>query len=95
MASVAYHDLFWYPRYGVSRVNECLKSDWGRLFAIWGNVEPDAEGRGYPDVGEEYPELVRVGVDHFKQGARLVGMALVESPEFQARGRRRAEARSA
>src|SRR5690606_5527353 len=27
VASVAYHDLYWYPRHGVDRVNESLTSD--------------------------------------------------------------------
>ncbi len=88
LASVAYHDLFWYPFYGRRRIEEALKSDWGRLFAGWGNVATDPEGRGYPDVGTASPQLVRLGFKHFLEGLRLLGMALVESPEFQARRRR-------
>ena len=87
LASVTYHDLFWYPFYGQSRVRQALKSDWGRLFASWGKVEPDAEGRGYPEVGAETPELKRLGWSHFLEGFRLLGMALAESPEFKARRR--------
>ncbi len=87
VASVAYHDLFWYPRYGVERVNAALQSDWGRLFANWANVSPDAAGRGYPDVGRDEPELVRAGVSHFLEGMRLVGMAVKESPEMKTRKR--------
>jgi uncharacterized protein (DUF362 family) len=92
VASVGYHDLFWYPVYGVERVNAALESDWGRLFASWGRVSPDPERHGYPDVGDETPALVRAGSRHFWQGLRLVGMAVAEAPEFSAR-RRRAEAR--
>ncbi len=68
VASVAYHDMFWYPFYGKARVEEALRSDWGRLFANWGKAQPDAAGRGYPDVGSEHPELVRTGLKHFAEG---------------------------
>ena len=88
MASVAYHDLFWYPRYGTERVNEALTSNWGRLFANWGQAKKDPEGRGYPDVGAVKPEYVRAGLKHFIEGARLIGMALAQSPEYQNRRRR-------
>ena len=87
VASVTYHDLFWYPRYGVERVNAALESDWGRLFANWGSALPDTEGRGYPEVGSRAPELVRAGIKHFLEGMRLVGMAVKESPELTARKR--------
>jgi len=52
-----------------------------------GKVETDPEGRGYPDVGSEQPELVRAGIKHFLEGVRLVGMAVKESPELKARKR--------
>jgi hypothetical protein len=87
VASVAYHDLFWYPRYGIERVNAALNSEWGRLFANWADVKPDAAGRGYPEVGTRQPELVRAGMKHFLEGMRLVGMAVKESPEVSARRR--------
>ncbi len=89
VASVTYHDLYWYPRHGVERVNESLTSEWGRLFASWGKVQPDAEGRGYPDVGDASVDIVRAGLRHFKEGARLVGMAVAESPEITTRRRRK------
>ena len=37
-ASRAYYDGFWYPFVGNKRVQEALDSDWGRLFAEYGNV---------------------------------------------------------
>ncbi|MEZ4233008.1 MAG: DUF362 domain-containing protein [Polyangiaceae bacterium] len=92
VASVAYHDMFWYPVYGFKRVREALESDWGRLFANWNEVQPDAEGRGYPDVGTKTTELSRTGIKHLLEGTRLLGMAVAESPEIQAR--QRAKARS-
>jgi uncharacterized protein (DUF362 family) len=88
VASVTYHDMFWYPLYGKPRVQAALESDWGKLFANWGKVPQDE--RGFLDVGQPAPELVRVGLKHFLEGSRLVAMAVLESPEFQARKRRRA-----
>jgi hypothetical protein len=67
-----------------------LSSPWGRLFANWGAVPTDPEGRGFPEVGEASPELVRSGVKHFLEGMRLVGMAVAESPEIMIRKRARA-----
>ncbi len=83
VASVAYHDLFWYTRYGRKRIESALQSEWGRLFANWGKVRPDPEGRGYPEVGEASAELVRTGMKHFREGLRLIGMAVAESPEVK------------
>ncbi|HVK64974.1 MAG TPA: DUF362 domain-containing protein [Polyangium sp.] len=85
VASVAYHDMFWYPMYAQKNVQRVLASEWGRLFANWGHVQPDAEGRGYPDVGEVSPELIRIGLKHFLEGFRLIGMAVAESPELKHR----------
>jgi len=85
LASVAYHDIFWYPVYGQKRVQEALRSDWGRLFANWGKVQADPAGRGYPEVGKANGELVRLGLRHFARGLRLLGMAVREAPEFHKR----------
>ncbi|MGE3672278.1 MAG: DUF362 domain-containing protein [Polyangiaceae bacterium] len=90
VASVAYHDMFWYPVYGFKRVREALESDWGRLFANWNDVQPDADGRGFPDVGTKTTELSRTGIKHLMEGTRLLGMAVAESPEIQARQRAKA-----
>ena len=44
VASVAYHDVFWYSRHGRQHIEASLQSDWGRLFANWGAVQPDSLG---------------------------------------------------
>lgn len=90
VASVSYHDMFWYPFVGRARVEKALTSEWGRLFANWGHVPMDAEEKGFPGVGEGSPELVRLGLSHFVEGARLVGMAVTQSPEVQHARRSRA-----
>ena len=48
VASVAYHDVFWYPIYGKARIEQALRSDWGRLFANWGKVPTDPRGAAIP-----------------------------------------------
>ena len=45
--------------------------------------------RGFPDVGEANPELIQIGAKHFAEGMRLIGMAVAESPEMNARKRRK------
>jgi hypothetical protein len=84
LASVAYHDMFWYPVHGKARLKQAFESEWGRLFANWGKVEPDALGKGFPDVGAAHPEFVKMGVKHLLESMRLLGMAVTESPELQA-----------
>jgi hypothetical protein len=83
IASVAYHDAFWYPMYAKEQMQGVLDSEWGRLFANWGEVAPDADGRGYPDVGVASPDLTRKLTLQLTEAMRLVGMALVESPEWK------------
>lgn len=90
IASVVYHDAYWYPRFARLRMQEALDSEWGRLFANWAEVQPDAEGSGYPDVGPACPDLTRKVTTQLGEAIRLAGMALVESPEWQARKRRQA-----
>ena len=66
-----------------------LFHEWGRLFENWGKVQADAEGKGFPDVGEAGANLIRSGLKHYLEGLRLIGMAVMESPEVQARNRRK------
>ncbi len=81
VASVAYHDMYWYPRFAEARMKTVLESDWGRLFSAWGSVAPDE--RGYPEVGNVDARLVRMTGAQLLEGLRLVGMAIVESPEWK------------
>ena len=89
VASVTYHDMFWYPVHGRQHLESVLDSEWGRLFENWGKVQADAEGKGFPDVGEAGANLIRSGLKHYLEGLRLIGMAVMESPEVQARNRRK------
>jgi uncharacterized protein (DUF362 family) len=87
IASVAYHDAFWYPMYAKEQMQSVLDSEWGRLFANWENVRPDPDGRGYSDVGVASPDLTRKLGVQLTEAMRLVGMALMESPEWKSKGR--------
>jgi len=87
IASVAYHDAFWYPMYARDHMKSVLDSEWGRLFANWEHVKPSPDGRGYPDVGVASPDLTRKLGVQLGEAMRLVGMALMESPEWKAKGR--------
>ena len=44
MASVVYHDSFWYPAEGARMMRKVLDSDWGRLFRNWEQLTPDSDG---------------------------------------------------
>jgi hypothetical protein len=50
VASIGYHDFFWYPFLGKARVDAAFSSEWGRLFKNWETLTPDEEG--WPDVGD-------------------------------------------
>jgi hypothetical protein len=80
LASVAYHDLYWYPKLGNPNVHDVLKSDWGRLFHNWGNVTEDENG--FTDLGEP-PSVARSALDLLKTGVKVFGTAAKEAPEVR------------
>jgi len=92
IASVTYHDLFWYPVFGKRRVHEALASDWGRLFHNWEHLTPDAEG--FAEVGEAPARFVHGTPQLMSMGTKVLGTAIKEAPEFSARLRRQEHARS-
>jgi len=88
IASVVYHDSYWYPRNADRLMAGVLASDWGRLFQNWTAASARADAEGYPDVGEAPAEITRLGAKAFARSLRLVGMAVTESPEFANRKRK-------
>ncbi len=44
VASIAYHDWFWYPLLGKGALQKALESPWGRLFENYEHLEPDEQG---------------------------------------------------
>ena len=87
IASVLYHDWFWYPRRGRRRVRKALSSPWGRLFHNWDSLKPDEAG--YPDVGTESAGMVRGTFRLLGMAARILGTCIKEAPEVRARRRPR------
>jgi uncharacterized protein (DUF362 family) len=90
IASVVYHDFFWYSFVAKKQMEAALQSEWGRLFCNWEQLE--ADDRGYPEVGEGAAPFNRTGLRSFLQSFRTLATCLREAPEFAAR-RRRAIAR--
>jgi uncharacterized protein (DUF362 family) len=88
LASVAYHDSFWYPFKARTQVAKVMDSEWGRLFANWEQLTPDE--RGFPSVGDRPAELERAGAKAFLRSLRLLVTCLAEAPELAARRRTRA-----
>ena len=87
LASVTYHDSFWYPLWGRQRMRQVLDSPWGRLFANWEQLQPDA--RGFSELGPAPAPLRRTGLRAFGTSLRLLGTCFLEAPEWAARRRRR------
>jgi len=82
IASVMYHDLYWYPVNGNRRVHEVLQSDWGRLFHNWSAAR--RTGDGFEDLGEPPADFTRGTGDLLKMGAKILGTAIREAPEIRA-----------
>ena len=83
IASVIYHDSFWYPFRGQPRVHRVLKSKWGRLFHNWESTEPDE--RGYPTIGPEPAGLTRSTWRLFGLAMRILLTCIREAPERRVR----------
>ncbi len=87
IASVLYHDMYWYPRNGKSRVQEILRSEWGRLFHNWEKLTPDENG--WQDVGIEPAKLDRSTLQLMGKAFRILGTCVTEAPETRRlRGRK-------
>ncbi len=87
IASVIYHDMYWYPKNGNYRVHKALRSDWGRLFHNWESLKPDE--KGWEDVGKGPAGFTRGPGKLFKMGVNVLGTAIKEAPEVAARRRKK------
>jgi uncharacterized protein (DUF362 family) len=85
VASVVYHDSFWYPVKAGALMREALDSPWGRLFRNWERTIADADG--YPPVNGEPPALQRTGFGALLKSFGILGTCLKEAPEFSNRRR--------
>jgi uncharacterized protein (DUF362 family) len=86
LASVAYHDMFWYSFVAKKQMEAALQSEWGRLFCNWEQLEADE--RGYPEVGEGAAPFDRAGLRSLLESFRILAKCIREAPEFAARRRR-------
>jgi uncharacterized protein (DUF362 family) len=84
MASVLYHDSFWYPVKARVMMAQALDSDWGRLFRNWESLTPTANG--FPTVGDNTAQIERTGMKAFTRSIGILGTCMKEAPEF---GRKR------
>ncbi len=84
LASVLYHDLYWYPANGNDRVLEVLQSDWGRLFHNWAQVQTAANADGFPELGLAPSGYVHDTGELLRIGAQVLATAAKEAPEVQA-----------
>ena len=88
LASVLYHDSFWYPLHARRLMHDVLDSPWGRLFRNWERVTADTDG--YPDVGGTGAELRLTGARALGRSIGILGTCIREAPEFGARKLRQA-----
>ncbi len=87
IASVVYHDSFWYPLNAKRAMKEVLASPWGRLFGNWENV--DSDERGYRNIGSEPAHLEKTGFRAAIRSLGILATCVAAAPEFGARKRRR------
>jgi uncharacterized protein (DUF362 family) len=89
IASVVYHDSFWYPMLARQKMATVLSSPWGRLFRHWEHVQSD--GRGYPEIPEEGARIERTGVKALGRSLGILATCIREAPEIASRRRHRAK----
>jgi uncharacterized protein (DUF362 family) len=87
VASVVYHDSFWYPFKAKRMMQSALASEWGRLFQNWERLTPDE--RGFVDVGAAVAALERTGLAAFRESLKILATCVREAPEIAARRRRK------
>ncbi len=80
MASVLYHDSFWYPFHAKNKMQDVLNSDWGRLFRNWEHLISDAQG--FPDVGDTSSKLKKTNLQALRDSLGILRDCIVEAPEF-------------
>ena len=89
LASVLYHDTFWYPFLAGKRMRDVLESDWGRLFRNWERLAPSDDG--FDEVGDAAAEIRRTGFNAFRRSLHILVSCIREAPEFLTLRKRRIE----
>ena len=80
LASVLYHDTFWYPFLARKRMRDVLESEWGRLFRNWERLGSTDDG--YDTVGDAAAEIRRTGFNAFRRSLGVLVSCIREAPEF-------------
>ena len=88
LASVLYHDTFWYPTKGRPVMREVLNSPWGRLFQAWERTATTEDGRGYQLADGPGAGVRRTGLRAMLTSFGILGTCLKEAPEFSDKRRR-------
>ncbi|MCL4811187.1 MAG: DUF362 domain-containing protein [Vicinamibacteraceae bacterium] len=86
MASVVYHDSFWYPVKAKRMMQQALDSEWGRLFRNWEHLSPTDDG--FAEVGDQAAELQLAGMRALRKSIGILGTCVREAPEFANRHRK-------
>ena len=81
IASVIYHDSFWYPVLAKNAVQDCLRSEWGRLFENWEQVQAHATDMGYPIVGDRPHQLTHSGWKAFRKSLNILRTCVTQNPD--------------
>jgi hypothetical protein len=87
IASVFYHDFYWYQRNSKRMMARALDSAWGRLFQNWGAATRTETG--FDDYGTEPAGLKRAPLALFGKACRILGTCVREAPEVAAWRRRK------
>jgi uncharacterized protein (DUF362 family) len=87
LASVLYHDTFWYPLKGRAAMRQVLNSSWGRLFRVWEHSTLNATG--YNTVAHTGTAgIKRTGFRALLTSFRILKTCIKEAPEFSDKRRR-------
>ena len=83
IASVLYHDSFWYPGNAERHMTQVLDEPVGPAVRELGAA--DARRRRLPDVGERPPRSRARGMHALAQSVGILGTCIKEAPEFASR----------
>ena len=87
IASVLYHDSFWYPFNAKGMMQAVLESGWGRLFRNWERSRPTPTATLTSGSGAE---IEMTGGKALVRSIGILGTCIAEAPEFLTRRARRA-----
>jgi len=90
IASVVYHDSFWYPMKAKRMMHDVLAGPWGRLFRHWEHVK--ADDKGYANIPDGGHELQLTGMKALSRSLGILATCVREAPEVSSRRRHKAAA---